>query len=85
MATDHNTEIFIKLAEEGAWKRDNLSTDIRGGTAEGTIVELTTTTNRTYAIGNFMVRISPFVGVAAENIIFNGENVIFNGEQVVYP
>ncbi|KKL65014.1 hypothetical protein LCGC14_2159230, partial [marine sediment metagenome] len=59
MATDHNTEIAIATAQEGAWKRDNLSTDIMGSTNEGTLIELTTTTNRTYAIGNFLVRIVP--------------------------
>ncbi len=59
MATDHDTEIQIGAAEEGAWKRDNLSTNIDGGNSEGTIIELTTTTNRTYAIGNFLVRITP--------------------------
>lgn len=59
MATDHNTEIQIGAAEEGAWKRDNLSTNIDGANDEGTIIELTTTTNRTYAIGNFLVRITP--------------------------
>ena len=59
MATDHNTEIQIATAQEGAWKRDNLSVDISGSTNEGTIIELTTTTNRTYAIGNFLVRIVP--------------------------
>ncbi len=59
MSTDHNTEIQIATAQEGAWKRDNLSTDIMGSASEGTIIELTTTTNRTYAIGNFLVRITP--------------------------
>lgn len=59
MATDHNTEMQIATAQEGAWKRDNLNTNINGGSGEGTIVELITTTNRTYAIGNFLVRITP--------------------------
>jgi hypothetical protein len=59
MATDHNTEIQIRVDEEGAWKRDNLSTVINGSSGEGTMIELLTTTNRTYAIGNFILRIVP--------------------------
>lgn len=59
MAADHNTEIRIRNNEEGAWKRDNLSTNIDGGDGEGTIIELVTTSARTYAIGNFLVRIVP--------------------------
>lgn len=59
MATDHNTEIQIKTDEEGAWKRDNLDVDINGEGSSGTIIELITTTNRTYAIGNFLLRIKP--------------------------
>ncbi len=57
MATDHNTEILIITNEEGAWKRDNFATDVSGADIEGTIIELVTTTNRTYAVGNFMLRI----------------------------
>ncbi len=59
MNGDHVTEIQIAVDQEGAWKRTNLSTDIMGSNGEGTIIELTTTTNRTYAIGNFLVRITP--------------------------
>jgi hypothetical protein len=59
MNGDHVTEIQIATDQEGAWKRDNLGTDIMGSAGEGTIIELTTTTNRTYAIGNFLVRITP--------------------------
>ncbi len=59
MNGDHVTEIQIGQAQEGAWKRDNLSEDINGSAAEGTIIKLITTTNRTYAIGNFLVRITP--------------------------
>jgi hypothetical protein len=58
MATDHNTEIRIRVDEEGAWKRANLSTVIGGSGGEGTIIELITTTNRTFAIGNFILRIA---------------------------
>ena len=59
MNGDHATEIQIAVDQEGAWKRDNLSTNIMGSANEGTIIELTTTTNRTYAIGNFLVRVTP--------------------------
>lgn len=59
MATDYNTEKEIRGAEEGAWKRDNLATAVGGGNSEGTIIEITTTTNNTYAVGNFMLRIRP--------------------------
>ena len=83
MATDHDTEIFIKVAEEGAWKRDNLNVNIRGGDGEGTIVELATTTNRTYAIGNFMIRITPF----GENTMIyeDGNTMIYeDGNTMIY-
>jgi len=83
MATDHDTEIFIKAAEEGAWKRDNLDVNIRGGSSEGTIIELTTTTNRTYAIGNFMIRITPFGDVTM--IYEDGNTMIYeDGNTMVY-
>ena len=59
MANDLGTEKQIAVAQEGAWKRDNFNTNIMGSTNEGTIIELTTTTNRTYAIGNFLVRVTP--------------------------
>lgn len=59
MATDYDTEIRIRTDEEGAWKRDNLTTTIDGSGSEGIIIELVTTTNRTYAIGNFILRIRP--------------------------
>ena len=59
MNGDHVTEIQIALAQEGAWKRENLSESIMGSANEGTIIQLITTTNRTYAIGNFLVRIAP--------------------------
>ena len=59
MATDHNPEKQIGVDQEGAWKRDNLFEDVDGSADEGIIIELVTTTNRTYAIGNFMVRVRP--------------------------
>ena len=59
MNGDHVTEIQIATDQEGAWKRTNLSIDVMGSASEGTIIELTTTTNRTYAIGNFLIRITP--------------------------
>ncbi len=57
MNTDHDTEIQIRANEEGAWKRDNFNVDVAGGNGEGTIIELLTSANRTYAIGNFLMRI----------------------------
>lgn len=59
MATDHAPEDQIRTDEEGSWKRDNLSTVVNGDGGEGTLIELVTTTNRTYAIGNFLLRIVP--------------------------
>ncbi len=58
MVGDHVTEIQIRTDEEGAWKRDNLDTDVDGSGSEGTMIELVTTTNRTYGIGNFLMRIT---------------------------
>ena len=58
MATDYVTEIQIRTDEEGAWKRANLSQAIAGSGSEGTIICITTTSNRAYAIGNFMMRVS---------------------------
>lgn len=59
MATDNAPEKQIRTDQEGAWKRANLAVNIAGGGSEGTIIELVTTTNRTYAIGNFLLRIRP--------------------------
>jgi hypothetical protein len=59
MVTDYVNEIEIINNEEGAWKRDNLSTAVEGGDSEGTIIEVETSSNRTYAIGNFLLRIEP--------------------------
>lgn len=83
MVTDHTTtEDNVINGENGAWKRTNLSTNVTGSASCGTIIEIVTSANRTFELGNFMVRIAPGV---SENVIFNGENVIFAGEQVVYP
>ena len=83
MATDHNTEIYIHTNEEGAWKRDNLADNVSGGSHEGIIIELVTTTNRTYAIGNFMVRITPFGDI--DMIYENGDTMIYeNGDTMIY-
>ncbi|KKK64498.1 hypothetical protein LCGC14_2983570, partial [marine sediment metagenome] len=83
MATDHNTEIFIVNNEEGAWKRDDLTDNVHGEITEGLIIELQTTTNRTYAIGNFMVRITPFGDI--DMIYENGDQMIYeNGDQMIY-
>lgn len=83
MATDHNTEIYIKTDEEGSWKRDNLSDNVHGEASEGILIELATTTNRTYAIGNFMVRITPFGDI--DMIYENGDTMIYeNGDTMIY-
>lgn len=59
MATDYSTENEIRNNEEGSYDRSDLSVAIDGSSGEGTIVELFTTTLKTYAIGNFMMRSSP--------------------------
>ena len=83
MAVDHDTEIFIVTNEEGAWKRDDLTDNVHGESSEGILVELVTTTNRTYAIGNFMVRITPFGDI--DMIYENGDAMIYeNGDTMLY-
>lgn len=58
MQTDYVTEIETRTDEEGAWKRSNLSQAVAGGGSEGTIICLTTTQNKAYSIGNFLLRIT---------------------------
>jgi hypothetical protein len=55
MQTDYNTEIETRTDEEGAWKRANLAQFIQGSASEGTILRLTTTQNKAYSIGNFLM------------------------------
>lgn len=59
MNTDHNTEIQVVNGENGAWKRTNLSTNIAGSGSEGTIWEIVTTSNKTFELGNILMRITP--------------------------
>lgn len=61
MNSDHTPEDQIANGENGAWKRDNLTTNISGSTTEGTIIELVTTagSGKTYEIGNVLLRIVP--------------------------
>ena len=59
MNTDHNTEVNIVNDIDGAWKRTNLSESVAGGNGEGTIVEVITTANRAFELGNFLLRIAP--------------------------
>lgn len=56
MATDHVTEINIVSDEAGAWKRTNLNTRIIGNNGEGTIIEIVTSANKAFEIGNFLLR-----------------------------
>ena len=57
MATDHSTEDQVVKDENGAWKRDNLNEEILGGNGEGTIFEIVTTANKTFELGNLLLRV----------------------------
>ncbi len=57
MALDHGTENDVVNGENGAWKRDNLDTFVEGEDGEGTIIEITTTANKAFELGNFLLRI----------------------------
>jgi len=57
MNSDHNTEINIVNNENGAWKQDGLNEDIVGSTNEGTILEITTASNKTFELGNMILHI----------------------------
>lgn len=59
MNTDHNTEIGIVNGENGAWKRTNLVKNIMGGDGEGTILEVVTTANKAFDLGNILMKINP--------------------------
>ena len=59
MATDYNTEIQVVNDEQGAWKRDNLNVEVDGSSMEGTIIEVITTANKAFEIGNVLMRIRP--------------------------
>ena len=59
MQTDYNTEFQVSNGEYGAWKRDNLATDVTGSSMEGIIVKIVTTSNKTFDLGNILIRITP--------------------------
>ena len=60
MATDHTTtEDNVINGENGAWKRVDLNTMVEGSVSEGTIIEIVTTSNKTFELGNFLLRIRP--------------------------
>lgn len=59
MNTDHVTEIQVRNGENGAWKRDNLSTFVNGDSSEGTIIEVLTSSNRAFEFANVIMRITP--------------------------
>ncbi|KKN59219.1 hypothetical protein LCGC14_0544460 [marine sediment metagenome] len=60
MATDHSTtEDNVIDGENGAWKRDNLSVNINGSGNEGAIWEIVTTANKTFELGDALLRITP--------------------------
>lgn len=59
MATDHSTEKQLVNGEDGAWKRTNLNTTVMGNDGEGIIIEIVTTANRAFEIGNILVTIRP--------------------------
>lgn len=56
---DHVTEYEAVNGDNGAWKRDNLNTDINGGNGEGIIFCVITTANKAFELGNLMIRIVP--------------------------
>lgn len=59
MQTDYNTEYQVGNNIEGAWKRADLSTSVNGSGVEGTIVEITTTANKTFESGGFILMTRP--------------------------
>lgn len=59
MQTDYNTEFQINDKEQGAWKRSNLAEDIDGGNGEGTIIEIVTTANKAFELGDLLLRVRP--------------------------
>ena len=59
MNSDYVTEINIINGEEGAWKRTNLSENINGSGEEGLLLEIETSSNKSFEIGNFLIRVVP--------------------------
>ena len=58
MATDHSTEDNVINGENGAWKRTDLNAAVSGSASEGTIFEIVTTANKTFELGNIIMRIT---------------------------
>lgn len=56
MQTDYNTEYSTINGENGSWKRDNLDVVVNGGDGEGIILEVLTTANKTFELGNMTLR-----------------------------
>jgi hypothetical protein len=56
---DHVTEYQAVNGENGAWKRDNLSTVIDGSGSEGTLFCVITTANKAFELGSLLLRIIP--------------------------
>jgi len=59
MATDHSTEDQVVNGENGAWKRSDLNVPVAGGASEGVLYCITTTANKTFDLGNLLVKIEP--------------------------
>lgn len=59
MATDYGADKKTVSGEEGAWKRDNLNTTVDGSGSEGALIEITTTANRAFVLGTFLLRMRP--------------------------
>ncbi len=59
MNADYVTEIDVVNGEEGAWKQTNLTTNVAGSDSEGIFIEIITSANKTFEIGNFLIRVVP--------------------------
>jgi hypothetical protein len=59
MKTDHTPEYLVRNNVPGAWKRTDLNTEVSGGDSEGTIIAMVTNNNKTFEMGNFLLRIRP--------------------------
>ena len=57
MQADHVGDKLLASGVHGAWKRANLFEVVAGGSSEGTIIQLDTNAGRTFAIGNFLLRV----------------------------
>lgn len=57
MVGDYSTESDVKNGEHGSWKRDNLSTLVRGAHSEGLILEVITTANKTFEISSLQAEV----------------------------